>query len=79
MSEDTILTDKRTIKGLYVTGDAGWLWKRADGLEIEAYGENAPSCLMPWFRVKKDGKVLIRIPASTVCVEYEIEDGAVKE
>ena len=67
--DDNILNDKRPIKLLeYPNG--GGVYSVDSGLVIEAYPENGEFCEIPWFRIKRDGQVIARLPAHQVSVTY---------
>lgn len=69
-NKDTILNDKRKIKYLTYNNDNLSDWSIKDGHEIEAYPEPGPHGVLPWFRVKQNGVVIVRVPAGHVEVVY---------
>jgi len=65
---NTILEDKRPIKGIYWDDEHGTQYESDSFQTIEAYGEPGLHCCLPWFRVIKNGVVIARIPAQKVTV-----------
>lgn len=76
----TILNDEREIKSIWFEGEGaggycvGQSVYQAEAqvkvTKIEAYGEPAQFCDVPWFAVYSDDTLIARIPAGQVTVHY---------
>jgi len=70
----TIIEDEREIKALYFDDEEGsqFVVGEFEITKIEAYGEPAEYCLVPWFAVYRGDQIHQRLPAGRVRVVYVI-------
>ena len=62
-----ILSDDRTIKGIWDEAGEGWCIGGVGEIEkIEAYPEPGECCNRPWFAVWKGGKIIQRVNSAYI-------------